>query len=96
VRQKEGDSDGRLIAGREPFIGEEADRPELQTLGLKLSPELPNTELEVGPGDADVEVADPQSEEVVVGERLPRDLGLAAGQDSLHAPDRAISADRRC
>jgi hypothetical protein len=62
---------------------------------LELPPELAHSKLEVGPFDLDFEVADTEAEQIVVGERLPRDLGLPAGQGSLLAPDRAIPADRR-
>ena len=79
-----------------PFVREEADGPQLETLGVQLPLELADAQLEVGPLNAHVEVADPEVEKFVVGECLPRDLGLAAGQDSLLAPDRAIPADRRC
>jgi hypothetical protein len=63
---------------------------------MKLPPELAHSKLEVGPFDLDLEVADTEVKQLIVGERLPRDLGLPAGQGSLLAPDRAIPADRRC
>jgi len=46
--------------------------------------------------NADVEVADPKVEQVVVGERLPRDLGLAADQGALLKPGESGPANRKC
>ena len=92
MREEEGDAYGRLVAGREPLIREEADRAQLQTLGVELALELADAQLEVRPFDLDVErIADPEVEEVVVGECLPRDLGLAAGQRAHLMPDPADS-----
>jgi len=74
VRQEERDADRRLISGGQPLVGEEADRPQLQALLVELSRKLADARLDLGPRDPDVEVADPEVQEVVVGELFPRDL----------------------
>src|SRR5262249_21905532 len=74
MREEEGDADGRLVAGGEPLVGEEADGLQPETGRLQLAVELPDPRLRLRPADPHPQVADAQVEEVVVGELLPRDL----------------------
>ena len=95
MREKKGNADRRLVAGREPLVGEEADGSEIEAFGLKLPLELPDAEFEVGPFDLHVEIADPEVKEIVVGERLPRDLGLTADQRLAPRPESSYAGGPR-
>jgi hypothetical protein len=96
VREEERHADGGLVPGGKPLIGEEAHGLELESLRFEFAVELPNPPLDIRAVDAHAEIADAEMEEVVIGELLPRDLGLAAGQGALLAPERSSTGGPGC
>jgi len=73
--EEEGDADRRLVARREPLVREEDGGAEREAARVELALELADARLEVASLDAVAEVADPEMEQVVVGELFPGDLG---------------------
>ena len=76
MRQIEGNRDARNAVGREPLVRQPVVRPH-QPAAVELLVDLRDARLDNGSRDRQPEVAHPDVEQLLVGERRPVDRGYA-------------------